>query len=305
MRFFLGLIVAGITFSANALECEKLEADFKKSQENLSDSARLLDIQSLHNDLLELRQIPDHHLSKPKSYWQNCMDSKVRSLNMHLSLASPKLRSNADFHVLVSSSFEMRGDLGRAYFHALEASKILTNDHALRLRTLSLWLKSQATVLDLEGKAAKSKSRKALALGDKKDFDQKMEFFLLPIFKDRSAKPADTAAAYQVRSSYYESLARIVDAAGDWEKLTDLDPTNVVPHKKLAAFELSRGRKTEALKILERVAKINPADLGTQKKLVELYIDKREMQKARGALRTAIAYFPDDQDLAEFQKVVN
>lgn len=306
MKRLLALVVLGVSSSTWALECEGLDTEFRKSQENLTDNARLLEIQSIHNDTLELRRIPDHHLAKPKSYWQNCMDSKIRTLNMHLSLSSPKLKSNADFHVLLASSYEMRGELGRAYFHSLEASKILPLDHSLRLRTLSLWLKSQDTMLDLEqSSASKGKGRKALALGDKKDFDQKMEFFLLPIFKDRSAKSIDVASAYYVRASYYESLARIVDAAGDWEKLTGLDPTNVVPHKKLAAFELSRGRKTEARKILEKVVRINPSDLGAQKKLIEIYIDKREMQRARGMLRQAVAYYPDDEDLQSFQKIVN
>lgn len=305
MKRWLGLGVLCLSSASFAVECEKLDAEYRKSQDNLGDSARLLEIQSIHNDVLELREIPDHHLAKPKSYWQNCMNSKIRSLNMHLSLASPKLRSNADFHVLLSSSYEMRGELGRAYVHALEASKLLPVDYPLRMRALSLWLQSQGTVLDLERNTAKGRTRKALALGDKKDFDQKMEFFLLPIFKDRGASPRDVAVAYHVRASYYESLARIVDASGDWEKLTDLDPTNVVPHKKLAAFELSRGRKTEARKILERVVRINPSDLGSQKKLIELYVDKREMQRARGMLRQALAYYPDDEDLQEFQKLVN
>ncbi|MEO5667590.1 MAG: tetratricopeptide repeat protein, partial [Bdellovibrionota bacterium] len=161
------------------------------------------------------------------------------------------------------------------------------------------------TVLTLESNSAKMRGHKALALGDKKDFDQKMEFFILPIIKDKDAKPKEIAAAYHVRASYYESLARIVDAAGDWEKLTNVDPTNVVPHKKLAAFELSRGRKTEARKILEKVVSINPSDLGAQKKLIELYIDKREMQRAKTMLRQAVAYYPDDEDLQAFQKFVN
>ncbi|MEO6460526.1 MAG: hypothetical protein ABIO95_08760, partial [Bdellovibrionota bacterium] len=142
MKYWLGLSVLCLSSSmCFALECDKTDGEFKKSQENLSDSARLLEIQSIHNDVLELRQIPDHHLSKPKSYWQNCLDAKVRTLNMHLALASPKLKSNADFHILLSSSYEMRGDLGRAYYHALEASKILPLDHTLRLKALALWLK--------------------------------------------------------------------------------------------------------------------------------------------------------------------
>jgi len=306
MKTWLKLGVILLSLPAAALECDVLDAEFKKSQSSLSDSARLLEIQFLHNEALELRQIPEHHLAKPKSYWQNCMNAKMRALNMHLSLASPKLKSNADFHILLSSSYEMRGEVGRAYFHCLQASKLLPRDHSLRLKALNLWLKSQDTVLSLEeSSASKGKGRKALALGDKKDFDQKMEFFLLPIMKDRGAKPAELAAAYHVRSSYYESLARIVDAAGDWEKLTDLDPGNIVPHKKLVAFELSRGRKTEARKILERVVSINPADLGAQKKLVELYIDKREIQRAKTLLRQASAYFPDDEDLQALQKFVN
>jgi tetratricopeptide (TPR) repeat protein len=288
------------------LECDALDEEFRKSQQNLSDSVRLLEIQVIHNDMLDLRHIPDHHMAKPKSYWQNCLDSKVRSLNMHVSLASPKLKSNGDFHVLLSSGFEMRGDVGRAYFHAVEASKIFTRDHALRLRALSLWLKSQETMLGLEKRVSgRSASRKALALGDKKDFDQKIDFFLLPVMRDRNASSKDKIAAHQVRAAYYESLARIVDAAGDWETLTKIDPRNVVSHKKLAAFELSRGRKTEAQRVLEHVIKIMPSDLGAQKKLIEIYVDKREMQRARSVLRQALAYYPDDSDLLSFQKIIN
>jgi tetratricopeptide (TPR) repeat protein len=286
--------------SAEARICENLAAEYRKAQTNLQDGERILSLQGIHNDILGLRAIPEGHQGKPRSFWQNCMDNKIKTLNMHIQLASPRLRENADFHVLLSSSFEMRGELGRAYFHALEGTKLLPKDHKLRLKTFTLWLKTQDTILNLEQESAEKGSR--LGLGDKRDFDRQMEFFITPILKDRKAVQ-DQIAAYTVRAAYYESLARIVDAASDWERLTQLDPRNVVPYKKLAAFELSRGRRTQAQSILEKVIQIAPSDLGASKKLIEIYVERREMQKASRLLSRALSFYPKDADLISFQKL--
>jgi|GEM_PF-3391946 len=287
--------------SAQSIDCSKQEEDYSLAQTNLDDSRRLLAVQSLHNDILTLKSLPEHFQGKPRSFWQNCVNGKVKTLNMHIGLASPKLRSNADFHVMISSNFEMRGEYGRAYFHASEASKTLPKDNNLRLKTFALWLRTQDVLLDLEGES--SRKGKQLGLGNKSDFDRQMEHFLYPIIKSTTANANDTASAYRVRAAYYESLARVVDAASDWERLAELEPHNVVHLKKLAAFELSRGRKTQARNLLERVILKAPSDLGAQKKLIELYVDKREMQKAQRLLGQALSFYPEDRDLMAFRKM--
>lgn len=177
--------------------------------------------------------------------------------------------------------------------------KLLPKDTHLRLKTFSLWLKTQKTLLDLERES--SKKGKHLGLGNKRDFDRQMEHFLLPILKDSSASPEDLAAVYRIRAAYYESLARVVDAAGDWERLAELEPHNVTHYKKLAAFELLRGRKSQAGTLLEKVLSKTPSDLGASKKLIELYVDRREMQKARRLLSQALSFYPDDRDLMAFR----
>lgn len=297
----LGFLQSNLVYS-QSLNCDSHSIEFAKAQSNNEDSQRLMRVQGLHNDIFTLKDLPESHLGKPRSYWQNCLNAKVKTLNMEISLASPKIRSNPDFQILIASNFEMRGEYGKAYFHSQEASKILTKDHNVRLKTFMLWLRTQDTLLELEGEVAQK--GRPLGLGNKMDFDRQMESFLYPIIKDTTSASTDTIAAYRVRAAYYESLARVVDAASDWEKLAELEPLNVTHLKKIAAFELSRGRKTQAQSLLEKVTFRVPSDLGAQKKLIEIYIDKRELKKAQRALSQALSFFPGDSDLLAFSKTI-
>ena len=294
-----------ISMSAFAVDCKVSKDELSKASKNMPDSDRLLGVESLHNDILELVSISDRHEGKPKSYWQTCLNYKVKSLNKHITHSSDKLRDNADFHVLLSSNFEMRGEYGRAYYHGMQAIKKLPKDYNLRLRVFNLWLNTQKVLLDIENARTQvGRRQNMVALGDQNEFDKKVTFFLGTIINDNKADRFDRISAYRVRASYFEALGRIVDAAEDWEKIASQDPKEVKSLKKLAAFELSRQRKTVAKKYLLRVLKVLPSDLGAHKKLIEIYLDRREVQRAKQQLSLALRYYPDDNDLLELKKTM-
>jgi len=289
--------------STFALECKNAKDEVDKASKSMGDSDRLLGVESLHNDILELVSVPDRYQGKPKSFWQECLNQKVAALNKHIAHSSDRLRDNPDFHVLISSNFEMRGEYGRAYYHGMQAIKKLPKDYNLRLRVFHVWLMSQKILIDVEKSRNQSgRTKDMVALGDEKEFQKQVDYFLGTIIRDRQADRTDQVAAYRVRAAYYESIARIIDAAEDWEKITELDLKDVSALKKIAAFELSRGRKTAARKILEKVLRIIPSDLGANKKLIELYIDRREVERAKQQLSMAMRYYPDDGDLLELKR---
>ncbi len=303
LRIWIFVLLAMFSQIGQALECKDAKADFEKASHSKNDSERLLEVEALHNDILELVSMPDQYQGKPKSYWQECLNQKVAALNQHIALSSDKLRDNPDFHVLLASNFEMRGDYGKAYYHGKQAIKKLPKDYNLRLRVFHLWLMSQKVLLDIEkSRNQAGRTQSMLALGDKREFEKQVEFFLGQIIRDNKADNGDKVAAYRVRAAYYESIARIVDAAEDWESIVALDLKDVASLKKIAAFELSRSRKVEAQKLLEKVLRVLPSDLGANKKLIELYLDRREVDRAKQQLSLAMRYYPDDPDLMELKK---
>lgn len=293
------LVVAAISSSAIvALDCTTTRPEYERAKGSMSDDDRFLALEAIHNDIYELILLPERHLGKPRSYWQNCMNAKVRTLNEHIKLSSDRMRDSPDFHVLLSSNFEMRGEYGKAYVHGMTAVKKLPRDYSLRLRVFNVWLASQKAMLDVErARSSAGRSQNMVALGDPKAFDEKLDFFVTEIVNDRNASQDDRLAALKVRAAYYEALARLVDAVEDWEAILKITSTDIRYLRKLAAYELSRNRKSAAMRLLDRIVQANPGDLGAHKKLIEMYIARREIQRARSQLSLATRFHPMDGDL--------
>jgi tetratricopeptide (TPR) repeat protein len=286
------------TAPAFAVDCQNTAEEYSKAKGAMNDDGRFLALEQMHNDIYDLVLLPERHEGKPRSYWQNCMNAKVRTLNEHIKLSSDRMRDSADFHILLASNFEMRGEYGKSYVHGMTAVKKLPRDYSLRLRVFNVWLASQKVMLDVE-KARNSAGRRQnmVALGDSKAFDDKLDFFVSEILKDRKASSDDRLAALKVRAAYYEALARLIDAVEDWEAILKITPKDIRYLRKLAAYELSRSRKSAAMKLLDRIVKSNPGDLGAHKKLIEMYIARREVQRAKSQLSLAMRFHPMDRDL--------
>jgi tetratricopeptide (TPR) repeat protein len=288
----VGVLLLGAFLSPARAALEPLCGDSKdridEARMELSDSARLKSVDRLRQTLLQLKRIDVKAATRPRAYWQTCLDKTVQALNIHLSVAAPKLRAHPDFNLILAQIYELREDWPLASQYAELALRSLPKDHALRLKCLELWLQSQRSALANKGNYAA--------------FQKTVDAYLEPILSDKTAPRDQLIAAHQARASFLESVARFRDAVEEWQKLVELEPSETNYRRRLAAWELSRKRITEAVKILEQIVRHSPADLGAHKQLIEIYVDRKDLARAAEQARDALEMHPTDVELLRLQK---
>jgi tetratricopeptide (TPR) repeat protein len=289
---FWGLFLV-LSVAAQAAEplCGYAKDEIDEARLELSDSARLKAVDRLRIGLMQLRRIDVKTATRPRAYWQTCLDKKVEALNIHLRVASPKLRAHPDFNMILAQIYELRGDWPLASQYAELALVSLPRDHNLRLKCLELWLQGQRASQGSKGNMAA--------------FQKTVDAYVAPILADKSAPREILIAAHRARASFLESVARFRDAVEEWQKLVELEPSETNHRRKLAAWEISRQRSTEAIKHLEQIVRHSPGDLGAHKQLIEIFVDRKDMPRAAAQARHALEQHPADVELLRLQKYLD
>lgn len=244
-----------------------------------TDDIRMHEMNRIYGEIGALQQEMRTNREVPAGFFKNCLARKHESFNNHLRLCTNSAAAKFDFHMIVARYFELQGRTKDALDHFARASEIDPKDYTAPYKAYAKFMELKNAQFDIAEKTPGSITDREI-----NEVFTKGNAWLAKIADNPKAPPELKTEVYEIRARGLEAVGRKAEAMSDWKHMLEVDPNNVGALRKVAQFELARGRRAEARKYLEKLAPLAAGNAALQKELIEVQLEAEDFA---AALKTA------------------
>ncbi len=289
----IGLFMLSSPLLARAYpECDPtyLRQQDLRTRETMARDARLGEMEILLMEFQSLKNIGTQHLEVPKSFIERCLKEKEKTFLAHTTKADSSAAHTNRFEVLCAKFQEERNDSRAALLHYAAATRFDPKDWESQQRGFRLFKRLELDPLIQKIQNGESpREREEL-------FRKARTQSTLLLQNPQTPKTAKV----EIHAFWAQVLSvegKEAEAMEEWKKLLLLDPKHLGALRKLAQFEFSRNRFSEARSYLEVLVAQKIREQDIYLKLLDIQLNSGAFQEALLSSREALTLFPQSLEL--------